>query len=105
MQISLIKRNYRVSSKSSLTIPTELDEILIGLMLGDLYAEKLKQNSNTRLQFKQSSVNKEYIDHLWSLFSIYCGTESKLVVSKDTRPNRQVTHLSFELIVYLVLIN
>jgi len=28
----------------------ELEEIIIGLMLGDLYAEKIKQNTNTRLQ-------------------------------------------------------
>ena len=37
-------------------------------MLGDLFAEKASTKSNTRLQFKQSNINKEYINHLYILF-------------------------------------
>jgi LAGLIDADG DNA endonuclease family len=64
---------YRKSFKSNLTIPSELEDIIIGLILGDLQAEKINLNSNTRLQFKQSYKNKDYIDHYYSLFYLYCG--------------------------------
>jgi hypothetical protein len=52
-------------------------------MLGDLFAEKIKQNSNIRLQFKQSIKNKVYIDHLYSLFKEYCNSEPKITSKKD----------------------
>jgi len=32
-------RDYRTSNKQNLTLSPELEEIIIGLMLGDLYAE------------------------------------------------------------------
>lgn len=61
--LTLIKfrRYYRTSKKSNLDISKELDEILIGLMLGDLHAEKRGVASNTRLQFKQSETHKDYL--------------------------------------------
>jgi hypothetical protein len=70
-------RFYRVSAKSNLELSPELSEVIIGLMLGDLYAEKKNLNSNTRLQFKQSNKNKDYIDHLYNLFKLGgpCGPE------------------------------
>jgi len=54
------KREYRKSSKYDLILTKELEEIIIGLLLGDLYAEKNKEKSNTRLQFKQSIKNKAF---------------------------------------------
>ena len=61
-------RYYRKSTKFNLELNKELEEIITGLMLGDLFAEKASTKSNTRLQFKQSSINKEYINHLYILF-------------------------------------
>jgi hypothetical protein len=37
-------------------------------MLGDLTAENPNKNCNTRLQFKQSTKNIEYINHMYYLF-------------------------------------
>jgi hypothetical protein len=70
-------RLYRKSTKFHLEFSSDLEEIIIGLMLGDLYAEKRNSNSNAKLQFKQSNKNKDYIDHLYSLFKEYCGSEPK----------------------------
>ena len=53
--VKVFARFYRVSAKSHLELSPELVEVLIGLMLGDLHAERKNLNSNTRLQFKQSS--------------------------------------------------
>ena len=51
-----------------------LRQVIVGLMLGDLTAERSHLNGNTRLRFYQSNVNKLYIYHLYSLFNLYVLT-------------------------------
>ena len=58
-----------------LSMRQELKDILIGLLLGDLYVEKQKGYKNARLQFKQSSAHKEYLDYLYDLFKEYSGSK------------------------------
>ena len=82
-------RFYRKSSKFDLNLSMDLEEIIIGLMLGDLFAEKIKPRSNTRLQFKQSIKNEVYIDHLYSLFNNYCSSSPKITTSIDKRPGKR----------------
>jgi hypothetical protein len=85
-------RFYRKSAKFYLEVST----IIIGLMLGDLFAEKIKPNSNTRLQFKQSNKNKVYIDYLYSLFKEYCNSEPKITSSVEKRPGRKKINISIK---------
>jgi len=87
-------RFYRVSAKSNLELTPELSEIIIGIILGDLHAERKNLNSNTRLQFKQSSKNQAYIEHLWNLFKDYCGSEPKVTSWFDDRPTKNKTYSS-----------
>jgi hypothetical protein len=89
-------RFYRKSAKHNLVLTTELEEVIIGLILGDVYAEKRNCNSNTRLQFKQSIKNKVYIDHLYSLFKEYCNSEPKSTVSLDTREGKKLENISIK---------
>jgi hypothetical protein len=99
MKNNLIKvfvRFYRVSAKSHLELSSELTEVLIGLMLGDLHAEKKNLNSNTRLQFKQSTKNKDYIFHLYDLFNKFCGSEPKVTSWFDSRPNKNKEYSSIK---------
>jgi hypothetical protein len=91
-----INRFYRTSSKSHLQLTTYLDEIIIGTILGDMSIEKPKPNSNSRLQFKQSIINKVYIEHLYSLFKDYCGSEPKIMSNFDSRPNKNKTYSSIK---------
>ena len=81
-------REYRTSSKAYLEVPSNLNEIIIGSMLGDLTAEKPGVNSNTRLQFKQSLKNRLYIEHLYSLFQEFCGSKPLIMSNFDSRPNK-----------------
>lgn len=81
-------RSYRTSAKAHLKVPSELDEIIIGSMLGDLSAEKPSEKANTRLQFKQSIKNREYIEHLFTLFQGYCGSKPLEMSKFDNRPNK-----------------
>ena len=90
-------RFYRKSAKYNLELSTDLKEIIIGLMLGDLFAEKTgKCNSNTRLQFKQSIKNKVYIDYLYNTFKEYCNSEPKETSSVDKRPGKKEFNVSIK---------
>lgn len=89
-------RFYRKSSKYDLEVNADLKEIIIGLMLGDLFAEKRNPNSNTRLQFKQSIKNKVYIEHLYSIFKDYCNSEPKITTSIDQRPGKKDLNISIK---------
>lgn len=92
----VLSRFYRVSTKSNLELNQELSEVVVGLLLGDLHAERKNLNSNTRLQFKQSVKNKDYIVHLFGLFKEYCGSEPKALTWFDNRPNKNKTYESIK---------
>lgn len=92
----LLCRFYRKSVKFNLELSKELEEIIIGLMLGDLFAEKINPNSNTRLQFKQSNKNKKYIDHLYSLFKEFVNTPPKVTSSIEKRLNKKQEYISIK---------
>lgn len=51
-------------------------------MLGDLTAERSHITVNTRLRFYMSSVNKDLIYHLYSIFSPYVKTGPKFIHRK-----------------------
>ena len=84
--VSMVKKAlYRTSVKANLKVPLELDEIIIGSMLGDLTAEKPRENCNTRLQFKQSIKNYEYVFKVFSLISHYCSSYPRKVTARVNR--------------------
>lgn len=91
-------RFYRVSSKAHLTVPYDLHDIIIGSMLGDLTAEKPNKNCNTRLQFKQSIINKVYVEHLYDLFKEFCNSQPLVMSRFDTRPskNKEYSAIKFQ---------
>jgi hypothetical protein len=91
-----VVRNYRKSIKYNLIVDQEKREILLGLLLGDLFAEKPSLYSNTRLQFKQSVINKEYINHLFTIFKIYCISHPKEIRIRDNRPNKKESYDSIK---------
>ena len=80
------KRYLRTSPKAHLKLPVELQEIVIGTILGDLGVERPSPRSNTRLHFKQTDKKKEYIAHLYLLFQEFCGSPPKFMSYFDERP-------------------
>lgn len=69
-----MKKNYLTKKERTLfTLSSDLKEILIGLLLGDLFIHKQKTSVNVRLEFTQGTIHMEYIQHLYTLFSIYCN--------------------------------
>lgn len=71
---SIEKADKTITLKS---IPESLRDTIVGLILGDLHVRKRRENGNTTLNFKQSSINQLYIEHLYSLFHPYCMTPPK----------------------------
>jgi hypothetical protein len=61
--------------KQQFSLSEELKQILVGLLLGDLYA--YKECVNAKLRFKQGAIHKEYLFHLFELFSSYCPSGCK----------------------------
>ena len=85
-----------MKKRDEFKITYDLHHILIGLMLGDLHAERINEKRNTRLQFKQSLKNKEYIDHLYLLFKDYVLSGPKITKSKDKRENKSFENNSIK---------
>lgn len=75
----------------------DLKAILVGLLLGDLYARKRTKTGNTLLMFEQGTVHKDYIYHLYDLFSNYCRTAPKLKTrAPDKRTGVIYSSISFQ---------
>jgi LAGLIDADG DNA endonuclease family len=85
---TIFKRFYRKSPKYDLILDSNLKEIIYGCILGDLHVEKKNVNSNARLQFRYSTINKDYSYHLYNLFEMYCGKPPIILNRFDERPNK-----------------
>lgn len=90
--------NQRLTNleRAEINLPQNLKEILVGLLLGDLCAQKRSKNGNTNLHFEQGLVHKDYIFHLYDLFKSYCNSEPK-VTSRlaDKRTGNIYTRIQF----------
>lgn len=82
--------------RSQFNLPTDLRQILIGLLMGDLNAKKRSDKCNTYFQFEQGLVHKEYIEHLYDLFKSYCQSVPKTTVRPpDKRTGNHYTRIYF----------
>jgi hypothetical protein len=92
------KKNTKLTRKQKLDLilSQEQIEIINGCMLGDLHAERRNLNGNTRLQFKYSSIYKEYLNYLYNIFMNFTGTEPLNLSYFDNRVNKQKTYFSLK---------
>ena len=51
-----------------------LKQVLVGNLLGDVYMRRFSNKSNSRIIFRQGSINKEYLLHLYDLFKDFVVT-------------------------------
>jgi hypothetical protein len=107
--ISLIcKKNYTTLSKkrltkverSQITIESPLNEILIGLLLGDGHIQKRHNSGNSRFIYAQSSLRENhlnYFNHVFSMFNPYMSKdfEPKSRSFTDKRNNKTYSSISF----------
>jgi len=64
--------------QSQFALSEDLKAILVGLLMGDLFMQKRTVNSNPILYFEQGLVHKDYLFHLYELFSSYCRSAPKI---------------------------
>lgn len=88
------KKRLTNFEKKQFSLPKELQEMLIGLLLGDVYAQK--RGVNTNLFFEQGIKNKNYLFHLFDLFKNYCRSEPKISERiADKRSGKIYTRVQF----------
>jgi hypothetical protein len=98
----LVNRYYstkRLTNKerNSLILSTELDQVMIGLCLGDLCVRKHTRGINAISQFEQGFIHEAYILHLYDLFKDYCGTGPKITDRlPDFRTGKVYTRITFQ---------
>lgn len=93
--IKSVKRLKSFERKRTI-LPNNLQEILIGLFLGDVCAQKRSLKSNTNLYFEQGSVHKDYLFHLFRLFESFSGSPPKFSERKaDIRTGKVYTRVQF----------
>lgn len=85
-RLSKLERSY-------ITIEYPLNEILIGLLLGDGHIQQRSIKGNSRFIFGQSSIRKhhlKYFNHILELFKPYLSQNSKVrgVTFTDKRTNK-----------------
>ena len=94
--IPLKNRRLTNLERSRFVLSEDLKSILIGLLLGDLSAQKRSEKGNTNLHFEQGIVHEDYINHLYDLFGNYCESKPKISNrSADKRTNKIYTRIRF----------
>jgi len=73
------RNNITRAERLQFSLPQNLQDILVGLILGDLNILKQKTSVNVSLQFWQGVIHKEYVMHLYELFQIYSGAGPKTI--------------------------
>ena len=57
------------SERALIKLPSEVEEILIGILLGDAHIDRRTSTSNSKLVYAQTAVaHKEYFDYVLSFF-------------------------------------
>lgn len=71
-----------------MTIPDEVKDILVGILLGDAHIARRSSTANSRLVYAQTAVaHKEYFDYVYSFFIPFC-VDSYIPQLKTVRDNR-----------------
>jgi hypothetical protein len=86
------KKRLTLLERAQFNVSPNLKEILIGLLLGDLCAQKRSIKGNTYFHFEQGYIHKDYLFHLYSLFESYCYSEP---VVSDRSPDKRTGKIEF----------
>lgn len=99
IKLNNIKKNKKRLTKSQRELFKLTDnqtEIIHGSMLGDLHAERLNINRNTRLQFRYTSKSVDFVNFLFSIFSEFTSSSPIGLNYFDKRENKNQTYSSIK---------
>lgn len=94
-----MKKNYLTQKERlQITLPPQLKEILVGLILGDLCLNKRSEFTlSVRAQFEQGIIHKDYLMHLYELFKTF-GSQVPTTINRspDKRTGKIYSSISFK---------
>jgi len=98
--LSKLERSKLIIERSKLIIESPLDEIIIGLLLGDGHIQKRSLTGNSRFMYAQSSLRIQhfnYFYHVLELFKPYLSKDFKLKTKTfiDKRTNISYSSVNF----------
>jgi hypothetical protein len=81
--------------RSKFNLDDYLKQVLIGIILGDVYMRKFSVRANTRIIFREGPTNADYLLHLYDLFKGFTLKSPSIttIINKDTKKSRY--NLSF----------
>lgn len=90
----------RLSSadRALVTMPDDIKEVLVGILLGDAHIARRSSTSNSRLVYAQTAVtHKEYFDYVFSFFKDLCVNDytPQLRTVRDNRTHKVYSAISF----------
>jgi hypothetical protein len=78
--VPLVKPGRRLTKleQEQFVLTQDLQSILVGLYLGDLYVRKSAGCVNPRLEFGQGTIHEDYLLHLYELFKDFCSSSPQI---------------------------
>jgi LAGLIDADG DNA endonuclease family len=83
------------SERSKFKLDFYLKQILIGNILGDVYMRRFSEKANTRIIFRQGSINASYLLHLYNLYQEFVTTPPAVSSITDKNTGKIRYNLSF----------
>lgn len=102
---NLFNEEYKIEYRNKLTMPSYLDQVLIGLLLSDGHLEKSSKTSLARLNVMFGSLHISYLLHLYNLFEPYNDSLVRIIeiYNKNTKVNyTQVGFKTVSLPIFLI---
>lgn len=92
------KKRLSKEERSKIYIKSPLDEIIIGLLLGDGHLQR--RHTNSRFIFAQSSLREHHSSYFWHVYSLFSPFLSKEFQAKprtflDKRTNKTYGSIAF----------
>lgn len=87
----------RLSSaeRSAISLPDEVKEVLVGILLGDAHINKRSPTANSRLAYGQTTKHEEYFDLVYNIFKPFCVNNHKPYFNKSIDKRNNEMYFSF----------
>ena len=93
--LSLQQKRLTNLERSKITLDDILKQVLVGNILGDVYMRRSSAKANTRVVFRQGSINADYLLHLYSLYQKFVSTPPSVTSITDSATGKTRDNLSF----------
>lgn len=94
---NISEKRLSKADKSKIIIDNPLNEIIIGLLLGDGHIQRRSLNGNSRLIYGQSSLRKHhlnYFNHVFELFKPYLSKDFNIKEKSFTDKRTKINYSS-----------